>query len=358
MLNRKYYPFERNSYYFGKLLTAKDFEAEQKYFNDKRRFTNRLNGSNGIVAGLGVIMADDASIILQAGCAFDASGREIVVPETKVVKLSTIDGFSQLSTNSAFLGISYSEKPVDEVYSAMSADDSDIKHNKIREQYKLTLLDENLVAAIPSQLAEFVGKMVLYSDHDVEVVQYTPKFIPKGSNIAVITEIRRLVAGTGEYSLNYRFESQGLVDGAGNGGADVVINNVKLSFGETKKITTILTPESYLWGGGDIAATITAFNIRKNDEIFTLKHNLELTLRPVEEDIAGHYLSSYYNKSMDKLLSESYDERLWIGRVRLIRQNASVIIDSIDPPPYHQYNYNPEQLMALRNLEECLLMYW
>ncbi|MEG1972389.1 MAG: hypothetical protein RR315_04450, partial [Oscillospiraceae bacterium] len=90
MQNRKYYPFERNNYYFGKLLTARDFESEQRYFNDKRRFINRLSGANGIVAGLGVIMADDASVILQAGCALDASGREIVVPETRVVKLSTI----------------------------------------------------------------------------------------------------------------------------------------------------------------------------------------------------------------------------------------------------------------------------
>ena len=67
MRNRKYYPFERNSYYYGKLLTARDFEAEQRYFNDKRRFVNRLSGANGIVSGLGVIMADDASVILQAG---------------------------------------------------------------------------------------------------------------------------------------------------------------------------------------------------------------------------------------------------------------------------------------------------
>ena len=30
MRNRKYFPFERNNYYFGKLLTARDFEAEQR----------------------------------------------------------------------------------------------------------------------------------------------------------------------------------------------------------------------------------------------------------------------------------------------------------------------------------------
>ena len=99
MQNRRYFPFERNSFYPGKLLTARDFEAEQRYMNDKRRLMNRLFGGSGIAAGLGVIMADDASVILQAGCALDASGREIVVPETRVIKLPTVEGYDRLTSN-------------------------------------------------------------------------------------------------------------------------------------------------------------------------------------------------------------------------------------------------------------------
>ncbi|MEG1366390.1 MAG: hypothetical protein RSC96_04150, partial [Oscillospiraceae bacterium] len=163
MQNRKYYPFERNSYYSGKLLTARDFEAEQRYFNDKRRFLNRLEGAGGIASGLGVIMADDASVILQAGCAMDASGREIVVAETQVIKLSTIEGFGELTTQSAFLGISYDEQAVDEVYSVMNDDTGGEHYNKMREQYKLTLLDENLVAHIETPTEEMVAKLVIYA---------------------------------------------------------------------------------------------------------------------------------------------------------------------------------------------------
>ena len=47
MLNRKYFPFQRNNYYYGKLLTARDFEDEQRYYNDKRRLSNRLTGADG-----------------------------------------------------------------------------------------------------------------------------------------------------------------------------------------------------------------------------------------------------------------------------------------------------------------------
>ena len=188
MLNRKYFPFQRNNYYFGKLLTAKDFEDEQRYFNDKRRLANRLTGANGIVAGLGVIRADDHSIVLQAGCATDASGREIVVPETKVVKLSTIEGYSQLASSTALLGIRYDEQPAEEVYAVMS-DEGAPRYNRVREQYVLTLLDEDLAAAVPSPMDDFVETTVLYADADVEIVQRTPKVAARGSAVRVTATV-------------------------------------------------------------------------------------------------------------------------------------------------------------------------
>ena len=225
MLNRKYFPFQRNNYYYGKLLTARDFEDEQRYFNDKRRLANRLTGANGIVAGLGVIRADDASLVIQAGCATDAAGREIVVPATRVVKLSTIEGFAQLASSSALLGIRYDEQPAEEMYAVMD----------------------------PS---------------------------------------------------------------------------------------------------GDTALTLSNFAIRRGDETFAVSQNLEIPLKPVDCSIEERYLADYYEKSMDTELEESYDERLWLARVRLIRQGSSVIIDRVEPAPWGQYSYNAQQLMTLRRLEE------
>ena len=88
MENRKYYSFERNNYYYGKMLTSRDFQNEQSYMNDKRRLENRLLQGSGIVYGLDVVAADDSSVILQSGMALDRAGREIVVPRTQVLKLS------------------------------------------------------------------------------------------------------------------------------------------------------------------------------------------------------------------------------------------------------------------------------
>ncbi len=351
MLNRKYFPFERNRYYFGKLLTAKDFESEQRYINDKRRFVNRVTGANGVVAGLGVIMADDASIILQAGCAFDASGREVVVGQTQVVKLSTIEGYGQLSTSTAYLGIAYDEQPVDEVYSVMSEENAGVQHNRVRETFKLMLLDENVVAKIASPMDEFIERTVLYSDPDVEVAQLSPKVVVRGSDIAVRTVISRLSPGTGEFSFAYNLNAPGFTSKSGGPGIAVVANNLRLACGESHAIENFFTPEDYIWGaGGSVTMTVSGFAIQKNDENFTVKQNIDVTLRPVESGLTSYYISSYYNKSMDKTLGDTYDERLWIAKINLIRQKNSVIIDSIAPSPYAQYCYNAQQLMMLHQL--------
>ncbi len=351
MLNRKYFPFERNNYYFGKLLTAKDFEAEQNYFNDKRRLMNRLNGSNGIVCGLGVIMADDTSIILQAGCATDASGREIVVPETTVIKLPTIDGYSQLNSNVAYLGIAYNENPADEVYSVMSTDDENLKYNKTKEQYKLTLTDENLVANISSEMDDFVTKSIIYSDSEIEVVQCTPKFVPIGCNVSVKTYLKRNEPGIGEYSFSYTLSSPGFENEQGANSTEMVLNNKKLAFGEDCITEIELKPDMHLNSvGGTIVFKVENFSVQKNDEVFNLKKDVSIQLKPVSKSLREYYLQNYYERSMDRVLAESFDERLWIAKISLIRQKSSIIIDTVSVAPYGQYSYNPQQLMMLQML--------
>ena len=62
MKNSKLFPFERNKYYYGKLLSVNDFEMEQKYTNDKRRLNNRLLCGSGVAAGMYVLAVDDFSI--------------------------------------------------------------------------------------------------------------------------------------------------------------------------------------------------------------------------------------------------------------------------------------------------------
>ena len=61
MNNSNFFPLERNRYFYGKMLTARDFETEQRYFNNKRRLLNRTLYGAGVVCGLGVYRNDDVS---------------------------------------------------------------------------------------------------------------------------------------------------------------------------------------------------------------------------------------------------------------------------------------------------------
>lgn len=353
MLNRKYFPFERNSYYMGKLLTTRDFEAEQRYYNDKRRFSNRLLGGDGIVAGLGVVMADDTSIILQAGAAFDASGREIVVPETKVVKLSTIEGFEELSTDCAYLGLAYTEEPADEVYAPMRSEETptDRFYNKVLEGYRLTLADENLVTRVSGPLDEYVETLTVYSDQEVEISQSTPRFLTPGANAAVEVTIIRTGQGTGEYAFTYELDIPGFLTPAGEKRLTVQAGGLRLAQGDSYTLRYLLLPQPHLWGSGAATLTVSDLIIQKSDESFVINKKLESQIKPVDRGLREFLLTSWYDKAMDKKLEESYDEKLWIAKINLIRQKNVLIIDKVLPPPYGQYVYNAQQLMTLDMLE-------
>ena len=111
MKNKKYYPFERNNYFFGKLLTVRDFENEQRYNNDKRRLGNRFLNGSGVVTGLDVVLVDDQTISVEPGMALDFQGREIIVDEPIFKKINMIEGFETLKgKKSIYLCIAYEEE--------------------------------------------------------------------------------------------------------------------------------------------------------------------------------------------------------------------------------------------------------
>ena len=75
--------FERNRYFFGKMLDEFHFRLETDYHNGKRWLINRAVLGYGVVCGLDVVPASDQddAIIITPGFAIDKWGREIIVPE-------------------------------------------------------------------------------------------------------------------------------------------------------------------------------------------------------------------------------------------------------------------------------------
>ncbi len=167
MNNTQIYPFERNRYYPKKRLSSADYQAEQDYFNNKRRFLNGLMYGSGIVCGLGVFSLDDLSILVESGVAIDGLGREVVVETSDVKKLSALSGFDSLRGNEALLCLRYKEEPVHKVYAIESSDpEKEFQYNHVKEGYELFLMDSEDVGESFDMDTEFLtGGELMVSDH-------------------------------------------------------------------------------------------------------------------------------------------------------------------------------------------------
>lgn len=75
--------FEKNSYFHGKLMTARDMEAEQRYHVGRQKTLNRHVTGEGLLCGLEVTTVEEEdgqlSIAVGEGLALDCCGNPIVV---------------------------------------------------------------------------------------------------------------------------------------------------------------------------------------------------------------------------------------------------------------------------------------
>jgi len=130
--------FSRNHYFNGKMLAAKDFQAEQEYHIGKRRLLNRCLFGSRVVCGL-TVKINGSSIFVDGGLALDCCGREIYVPSSGRIALPKRRG-------SSFLTISYREFGTDPLPIPMFPEDPQqegFEHSRIRESFKLGWGTEN-----------------------------------------------------------------------------------------------------------------------------------------------------------------------------------------------------------------------
>ena len=85
MDNGQHAAFERNNYFYGKLLSERDFKKEQEYFNSKRWLMNRLHFGTGVCCGFKVELDPDQEdcILITRGAALNDNGKEIVMADPR-----------------------------------------------------------------------------------------------------------------------------------------------------------------------------------------------------------------------------------------------------------------------------------
>jgi len=144
-------PFERNHFFTGKLMTARDFSDETRYHSDRMRHHNaRLHGW-GVVCGLKVRAHDnpacrDKFVIIEPGTALDCCGNEILVTEAVTVELDKLPAIADLikkkdsDPHRLQICVSYKECPREEVpvlYDECGCDDGRCAPNRILSSFEV-----------------------------------------------------------------------------------------------------------------------------------------------------------------------------------------------------------------------------
>ncbi len=186
MNNANNSPFERNRYFYGKLLTVRDFEKEQSYHNGKRSMLNRLVTGPGVVCGLGVTASDESTLMIESGMALDYQGREIVLPEPVFRKLRMLEGQESLKgSRDAWLCLRYAEEDVEPVNATGSQPGGERQFDLTREGSRLYLTAEPPVYQDLLEAAGQENVTVLYQSEELTLVLSMPANVCAGEEFQV-----------------------------------------------------------------------------------------------------------------------------------------------------------------------------
>jgi hypothetical protein len=138
--------FGRNNYYYGKLMTVRDYSDEQCYFNEKRWLINRAVHGWGVVCGLEVYESE-GKLFVSPGLAIDCCGREILVCEPKEVELIPTKDECQGNGDPAkekefYIGLEFWACKTEEVLIAQAAcgEAEKCEFNRILDYFKIRVL--------------------------------------------------------------------------------------------------------------------------------------------------------------------------------------------------------------------------
>jgi hypothetical protein len=107
---------ERNLYFTGKPMTARDFIDEQRYFLTRHWLHNRLLHGWGIICGLRVRChwnpdCRDRWVIVEPGIALDCCGRELILPRRTPIRLAEDE--DDPPQNDLLIYLQYAEEPTE-----------------------------------------------------------------------------------------------------------------------------------------------------------------------------------------------------------------------------------------------------
>ena len=348
MRNLRYFTFERNKYFYGKLLSVGDFESEQRYMNDKRRIINRFIHGTGVVCGMNVVPIDDITISVEMGLALDFAGREIMLEHPVIKKLSAIDGFDEYTeqdeeNSQLYLCIEYDEEerePVHSIAGSKSANDSKLEYNKYAEGYHLYLTSQEPESEDLSVAALYEETKTIYRGNGVCIKQTVPKYVQGNQEF----EIKISVESTGQQKLlSFQYD----LKGSCIQGDDVIT----VSFDEKEAKTLKQEIKRYEFtrklktnAVTDVTAKLSvvedSFQLKIGDVPVNAKASGSNSIHIIAGNVKKEIIDRYYRGAMEDIVKNAYQQSIYLAKISVIRTGSTYMIDAVESMPFSQYLYN------------------
>lgn len=315
-----------------------DFESEQRYMNDKRRFLNAMVTGSGIVCGLNVISLDDQSLLIESGMAIDEAGREIVVENSIVKKLSTIEGFETLKTNEICLCIKYKEEENHPVYAINRQDNErEYENNRIEEGYELFLRDISGMEEDYEPETEFYTGGVLFDGKGFKVSVRIPAYICAGQYVKLDFIVEKTTAD--KDVLCYEGIVQAPTLSTLDGGQELLLQVDNISLEKDEKIvqeywllaqTEEASDTSLMFKAGSGRATV-------NDIEQPIVSQLNCKL--VIEEEKAFYLAARQTGSVNIELRgmKNAEEKIRLANLSIVKTGTAYLIEKVEEKSVKKY---------------------
>lgn len=350
MNHKKYYPFERNHYFYGKLLTVRDFHDEQKYFNDKRRIQNMLLHGAGVVSGLRVVPIDDKTISIESGMALDYQGREIIVEDSMTKKLNVIEGFDDLEqTRTVYLCLAYAEHKTEMVHrvDVQSTNGQEGDFNRIQEGYRIFLKEDAPEDRILWQERMKTSKKVLFDKMGVKITQQTPMFVQAGEPFEMEITVEKINLGVPveiEYWIHSEYFAEEYDHIPVKFQCDDTVLNQKAVFSVVAKAEAVGKVETVL----SMKSGESRISIGADTYQFDADENIAYQI--VQESPANALVSRYFEMHFDDVMHQNMEEPIYLAKFKLAHYKREYSIIDCEWLPFGQFILNNRMLHLLADI--------
>jgi hypothetical protein len=325
------------------MLTTADFQAEQSYHINKLRFMNSLMYGSGIVCGCGVVNLDDLSILIESGVVIDGSGREIIIDTSLVKKLSAIEGFDDLSSDTACLCVRFKEKDIHSVYAVSHREsDQEYEFNRISEGYEIFLVDKEEFDEGFEMESEFLQSETLFRGANYTGTITMPTIVCKGRNVKAKLEIRK------NTDVDSRLSYKGVIDipnfTAADGSQQIEINvdDIELSEGSVYSQDLWMAVQNQAGIEANVILRSGSAAAFEDDKAIQTENSFAMKVR-LSEDTPTSLIRREIGKMSLEMRQAVTASAIKLAEVDLMRTDSAYVIENIRETRKNQYIELPAQ---------------